>query len=96
MRHADLLYPFQVGSSGIEASWAGGIDGREVIDRFFKVVPTLLTPKTGRLYLVVIDQNLKSGTTEDITAALPGYRCEVVKARRAGPERLKILRYTAV
>ncbi|KAJ2989614.1 HemK methyltransferase member 2, partial [Globomyces sp. JEL0801] len=28
----------EIGSKSIEASWAGGIDGREVIDRFLPLV----------------------------------------------------------
>ena len=28
----------EVGSTGIEASWAGGIDGREVIDEFLPLI----------------------------------------------------------
>ena len=28
----------EIGGSGIEASWAGGIDGREVIDRFLPLL----------------------------------------------------------
>ena len=43
--------PEEVGSSGIEAAWAGGVDGREVIDRFLPRVARLLSPK-GRLYMV--------------------------------------------
>lgn len=31
--------PEEVGSHGIEASWAGGIDGRQVIDEFLPFVP---------------------------------------------------------
>ena len=30
--------PEEVGSHGIEASWAGGDDGREVIDKFIPVM----------------------------------------------------------
>ena len=46
----------QVGSHGIEASWAGGERGREVMDRIFPVVPTLLSDR-GVFYLVIIKEN---------------------------------------
>jgi len=29
----------EIGSSSIEAAWAGGIDGREVLDKFLPQVP---------------------------------------------------------
>jgi len=34
----------EVGGDGIEASWAGGECGREVIDRFLPLLPSLLAP----------------------------------------------------
>ncbi|WAR12206.1 N6MT1-like protein [Mya arenaria] len=46
----------EVGSTGIEASWAGGKDGREVIDRVLPLVPQLLAPD-GVFYMVVIKEN---------------------------------------
>ena len=52
----------EVLSTGIEASWAGGINGREVTDRLLPLVPQLLTPKTGRFYLIAIDENIRPGT----------------------------------
>lgn len=47
---------FQIGSRGIEASWAGGEDGREVIDRFLPTVEMLLS-LDGAFYLVIIKEN---------------------------------------
>ena len=47
---------YQVGSSSIANSWAGGIDGREVIDRLLPQIPGLLTPK-GIFYLLVLREN---------------------------------------
>jgi len=46
--------PDEVGSSGIEAAWAGGINGRQVIDRFLPRIASLLSPR-GRLYMVWFD-----------------------------------------
>ena len=45
-----------VGSDGIEASWAGGVDGREVLDRLLPQIGDLLSP-SGALYLVLVEEN---------------------------------------
>ena len=45
-----------MGSHDIEASWAGGARGREVMDRIFPVVSTLLSDK-GVFYLVIVKEN---------------------------------------
>ncbi|XP_066115687.1 methyltransferase N6AMT1 isoform X3 [Saccopteryx bilineata] len=45
-----------VGSHGIQAAWAGGRNGREVMDRFFPLVPDLLSPR-GLFYLVTTKEN---------------------------------------
>lgn len=47
---------FQVGSTGIEAAWAGGERGREVTDRFLPAVVQLLSDK-GLFYLITIAEN---------------------------------------
>lgn len=47
---------FQVGSSGIEASWAGGNHGRQVIDRLLPEVTKFLS-EHGVFYMVVIKEN---------------------------------------
>ena len=47
---------FKVGGSGIEAAWAGGSRGREVIDRFLPMVTQLLSNQ-GLFYLVTIAEN---------------------------------------
>ena len=46
----------EVGSDGIEASWAGGVDGREVLDRLLPQIGDLLSP-SGALYLVLVEEN---------------------------------------
>ncbi|XP_070534259.1 methyltransferase N6AMT1-like isoform X2 [Ptychodera flava] len=46
----------EVGSQGIEASWAGGDNGRQVMDRIFPLVSDLLS-KRGVFYLVIIKEN---------------------------------------
>jgi release factor glutamine methyltransferase len=42
--------------SGIEAAWAGGLHGREVIDRLLPKLKDLLAPR-GVLYMVVVLEN---------------------------------------
>lgn len=56
----------EVGSHGIEASWAGGKDGREVLDRILDSIPNLLRPQGGCMYLVAVNENLP----EDICARM--------------------------
>ncbi|OXB79775.1 UNVERIFIED_CONTAM: hypothetical protein H355_013760 [Colinus virginianus] len=46
----------EVQSHGIEASWAGGKKGREVMDRVFPLVADLLSTG-GLFYLVTIKEN---------------------------------------
>nr|XP_009862427.1 hemK methyltransferase family member 2-like isoform X2 [Ciona intestinalis] len=81
----------EIKGSGITASWAGGMHGREVMDKFFQLVPTLLSDK-GVLYLVVIKEN----KPDEIKALFSnmGFLCDVVMTRRSGPEFLMILKFT--
>ncbi|KAI0211831.1 Methyltransferase N6AMT1 [Lamellibrachia satsuma] len=81
----------EVGSRGIEASYAGGRDGREVTDRFFPGVPKLLSPR-GTFYLIVIKEN-KQDEIETLMRSY-GLKMEVVLTRRSGPEHLSVLKFT--
>lgn len=83
--------PEEVGSHGIEAAWAGGRNGREVMDRFFPLVPDLLSPR-GVFYLVTIKEN----NPEDIleTMKVKGLQGTTALSRRAGQEVLSVLRFT--
>ncbi|XP_065769788.1 methyltransferase N6AMT1 isoform X2 [Muntiacus reevesi] len=54
--------PEEVGSRGIQAAWAGGRSGREVIDRFLPLAPDLLSPR-GLFYLVTIKENNPENVT---------------------------------
>ncbi len=76
--------------AGIEASWAGGKDGREVIDRLLPCVPHLLSP-SGVFYMVTIKENRPN----DIAKKLIEHNMEasVILSRRCGPEFLAILRF---
>jgi release factor glutamine methyltransferase len=46
----------EVASEGIEAAWAGGVDGREVIDRLLPLIGKLLSNR-GLFYMVLVDEN---------------------------------------
>ncbi|KAK2163271.1 hypothetical protein NP493_1471g00026 [Ridgeia piscesae] len=81
----------EVGSRGIEASYAGGKDGREVTDRFFPCVPRLLSP-SGVFYLIAIKEN-KQDEIETLMRSY-GLTMEVVITRRSGPEHLSVLKFT--
>ncbi len=82
--------PEEVGSSGIEASWAGGHRGREVTDRLLPHVAELLS-KNGVFYLVIIEEN----DSADISRILgrQGLLMSTVLRRRSGPEKLSILKF---
>ncbi|KAI9506284.1 HemK methyltransferase member 2 [Coemansia spiralis] len=72
------------------SAWAGGKDGRRVLDILLPSVSRLLAP-SGRFYLVVIEQN----KPDEIIALLgqDGLTGERVLSRKAGREHLSILRF---
>ncbi|XP_060090356.1 methyltransferase N6AMT1 isoform X2 [Heteronotia binoei] len=79
-----------VESHGIEAAWAGGKNGREVMDRLFPVVSDLLSTR-GLFYLVTVKEN----NPDEIIEILQKYGLKGTKAicRRAGSENLAVLRF---
>ncbi|XP_041834969.1 methyltransferase N6AMT1 [Melanotaenia boesemani] len=83
----------EVGSTGIEAAWAGGERGREVTDRFLPMVAQLLSNK-GVFYLITIAEN----DPEDIIRILGqrGLKGESFLSARAGNERLSVLRFNRI
>jgi release factor glutamine methyltransferase len=80
----------EIASDGIVASWAGGKDGREVIDRLLPWVTTLLSP-LGLFYLVAIRENRPQEIIDQL--AQIGLRGEVVLTRKAGSEHLCVIRF---
>ncbi|ELT92146.1 hypothetical protein CAPTEDRAFT_164291 [Capitella teleta] len=80
----------EVAQGGIEASWAGGERGREVMDRLFPIIPELLSPK-GVFYLIIIKEN----DSDDISRIFAdfGFSMESVLSRRSGPEFLSVLKF---
>ncbi|KAI9091832.1 S-adenosyl-L-methionine-dependent methyltransferase [Phlyctochytrium arcticum] len=80
----------EVGSKGIEASWAGGIRGREVTDLLLPLIPQLLSQQ-GVFYLVAVREN----DPEEILAQMRdkyNLCAEILLSRTAGTERLYILK----
>ncbi|NWW78320.1 HEMK2 methyltransferase, partial [Climacteris rufus] len=80
----------EVKSHGIEASWAGGKQGREVMDRVFPLVPDLLSPG-GLFYLVTIKENNPDEILE--TMKKSGLKGTRVLSRQAGQEMLTVLKF---
>ncbi|EDV23508.1 uncharacterized protein TRIADDRAFT_50516 [Trichoplax adhaerens] len=80
----------EISGNGIEASWAGGENGREVMDRLFTIVPQLLSP-SGLFYLVAIKENYPDEIIK--TMKMVGLSGEIILSRKAGRENLFILRF---
>ncbi|OQS05041.1 hypothetical protein THRCLA_02773 [Thraustotheca clavata] len=81
----------EVGSIGIEAAWAGGINGREVIDRLLPIVKNILSD-TGVFYMVIVAENRPKDIARIMSAN--GFNTTVVRSRQAFNERLSILKFT--
>ncbi|XP_072824283.1 methyltransferase N6AMT1 isoform X3 [Vicugna pacos] len=83
--------PEEVGSHGIEAAWAGGRNGREVMSRFFPLAPDLLSPR-GLFFLVTTKEN----NPEDILKIMKtkGLQGTTALSRQAGQEFLSVLKFT--
>ena len=80
----------EVGGSGIEASWAGGEDGRVVIDTFLPLLPQLLSAE-GRCYMVLVQDN-KPAQIARLLAAEYNLHGEIVLRKQAFNESLQIMR----
>lgn len=80
----------EVRSRGIQASWAGGKNGREVMDRFFPSVADLLSSQ-GLFYLVTVKENNPSDVILGIEAY--GLKGTVAISRHAGREILSVLKF---
>uniref|UniRef100_A0A8C8WPJ7 Methyltransferase HEMK2 n=1 Tax=Panthera leo TaxID=9689 RepID=A0A8C8WPJ7_PANLE len=83
--------PEEVGSHGVEAAWAGGRNGREVMDRFFPLAADLLSPR-GLFYLVTIKENNPEEILKTMTTK--GLQGTVALSRQAGREALSVLKFT--
>lgn len=82
--------PEEVGGTSIEASWAGGLHGREVINRFLPILPHLMKKVTGVCYLVLVEEN----KPEEIKGILRGMNLagDICLRKRARNEALQIMK----
>mmetsp|Transcript_15696 Transcript_15696/g.19140 ORF Transcript_15696/g.19140 Transcript_15696/m.19140 type:complete len:266 (-) Transcript_15696:102-899(-) len=81
----------EVGSNGIEASWAGGTDGRVVLDRALPQIAILLSRPNGVAYVITVDDN----KPEEIAMLMMrkyGILVEPLVRRRARNEFLTVLK----
>lgn len=71
-------------------SWAGGLRGRAVMDRFFPHISDIMS-QSGIFYLLIVRENDEN----DILSLMrtKGWAGYTVKERRAGPEFLKVLKF---
>ena len=83
----------EVGSSGIEASWAGGSNGRVVIDRALPQIARLLSFPHGVAYVVTVDDNYPEQISQTMDE-LYGIKVVPWLRRRAHNEYLTIQRMT--
>ena len=88
----------EVGKDNIMASWAGGINGREVIDRVIPLLDGLLAnvyENTGlvkmspRVYMVLVDEN----KPDELSFLLSeqGFKTQIILKKRARNEGLQIM-----
>ena len=78
----------QVGGARLSAAWAGGLRGREVVDRFLPLVPALLSPR-GALYMVAVTDNDVPELLRSLERA--GLHSRVCLMRAADEEKLHII-----
>ncbi|CAN6926165.1 unnamed protein product, partial [Brassica oleracea] len=81
---------YEVGMEGIASAWAGGENGRSVIDRVLPVVVRLLSEK-GWLYLVTLTSNYPSEIC--LVMRKRGYASRIVVQRSTEEENLIILKF---
>ncbi|XP_008779458.1 methyltransferase N6AMT1-like [Phoenix dactylifera] len=80
----------EVGCDGITASWAGGENGRKVIDRILPVVDELLSGK-GWLYMVTLTANNPSQICRSMREK--GYASRIIVQRSTEEESLHVIKF---
>ncbi|RWS05760.1 hemK methyltransferase family member 2-like isoform X1 [Dinothrombium tinctorium] len=82
----------EIEKSAISRSWAGGENGRVVIDRFINTVVPQITSETCLIYLVVIQEN-KPEEIIDAMRICGFYYSKIMLERKCKNERLKVIRF---
>ncbi|XP_038211036.1 methyltransferase N6AMT1 [Zerene cesonia] len=77
-------------SNGIEASWAGGLKGREVTDKLLDMIPKILSD-AGVFYLLLIEENIPEEVVEIMSNK--GYKSELIIKRRVKNENQLVLKF---
>ncbi|GKY93579.1 hypothetical protein MPSEU_000325300 [Mayamaea pseudoterrestris] len=80
----------EVNTNGIAASWAGGVDGRLVIDRAIPQLARLLHER-GCAYLVTVDDNLPCELAQQLARDYQ-LDCQPLLRKRTRNERLTVLK----
>ena len=83
--------PSELLSDGIERSWAGGLRGRQVLDRLVESVDRMLAAD-GVWYCVMLKENEPEEVRE--TMRRQGWESAVVRRRKAGREDLQIVKFS--
>ena len=87
----DLLTPSVVGAAGgLAAGWAGGKDGREVLDRLLPDVADVLAP--GGTFLLLLLHDNKPHDVAEILGSRGLETDAIIATRSADEERLHVLR----
>ncbi|RRT65455.1 hypothetical protein B296_00016869 [Ensete ventricosum] len=80
----------EVGCKGITASWAGGENGRTVIDRIFPIADELLSEK-GWLYMVTLTANNPTQVCRMMKEK--GYASRIIVQRSTEEESLHVIKF---
>ena len=83
----------EISGNDIEISWAGGINGRKIIDASLQQIATLLTKPDGICYMITVDDNLPH---ELSTILHNDYKLQMIPLmrRRASNEYLTVQKIT--
>lgn len=79
--------------SPIALSWAGGLRGRQVMDRLFPLIPQIMSAN-GVFYLLIVKENDEDDIFKIMLSY--GWRGLIIMERKAGREFLKVLKFEHV
>lgn len=80
----------ECGGCGIEASWAGGVKGREVTDRLLPMIPKILSTN-GTFYLLLIEDNIPLEVIEIMSKY--SFKSEAIITRRVKNEQQMVIKF---